>query len=304
MSEARFRIGIDEAGYGPRLGPLVIGLVRTDGSGVGLSEALLRGFEGTPRICDSKQLFRGNLARLEVTALAALACARGERPKTLAALLGQRPEGLSAHPWYEDLDLRLPVAADPRDVDRAAIALFKTLKSSSVWLEAAEVRPMLEGEFNGRLESGVNKAQLELEVIEDLLTEHIPPHPRGLVYCDRLGGRKSYDEWLLGQFPFWGLEVEAEDAAESVYWLRKGRYALGFHFFVGGEARVPEIALASCLAKYTRELMMALFNRFWTGRKTEVRPTAGYPTDARRFLSELAGDDMLEAHRELLVRRR
>ena len=36
-------------------------------------------------------------------------------------------------------------------------------------------------------------------------------------------------------------------------------------------------------AKYLRELAMRAFNEFWCARVPGLRPTAGYPVDARRF---------------------
>ena len=47
------------------------------------------------------------------------------------------------------------------------------------------------------------------------------------------------------------------------------------------------VALASMLAKYLREVSMACFNAYWQRRLPSLRPTAGYYTDARRFLSEI-----------------
>ena len=47
-------------------------------------------------------------------------------------------------------------------------------------------------------------------------------------------------------------------------------------------------ALASMASKYLRELAMRAVNHFWCGRLVGLRPTAGYPEDARRFKSEIA----------------
>jgi ribonuclease HII len=55
-------------------------------------------------------------------------------------------------------------------------------------------------------------------------------------------------------------------------------------FLVGGEGASPLTALASCIAKYARELHMVLFNRHWCAAVAELAPTAGYPEDARRWL--------------------
>jgi hypothetical protein len=41
-------------------------------------------------------------------------------------------------------------------------------------------------------------------------------------------------------------------------------------------------------AKYLRELAMQAFNAYWAERLPALRPTAGYPADARRFKEEIA----------------
>ena len=42
------------------------------------------------------------------------------------------------------------------------------------------------------------------------------------------------------------------------------------------------------VAKYLRELAMRAFNAFWCSRVEKLRPTAGYPQDARRFYEEIS----------------
>ena len=47
-------------------------------------------------------------------------------------------------------------------------------------------------------------------------------------------------------------------------------------------------ALASMTAKYLRELSMRAFNEFWCAHVPDLRPTAGYPSDSRRFRQAIA----------------
>jgi len=76
-------------------------------------------------------------------------------------------------------------------------------------------------------------------------------------------------------------------------------------FLLGGESRSLPIALASMLAKYVRELHMALFNEFWAENVPGLKPTAGYPNDARRFLADIAdARARLGIPDEILIRRR
>ena len=41
------------------------------------------------------------------------------------------------------------------------------------------------------------------------------------------------------------------------------------------------------LCKYLREVCMRQFNRFWSTHVPGIKPTAGYPVDAKRFFAEI-----------------
>ena len=62
------------------------------------------------------------------------------------------------------------------------------------------------------------------------------------------------------------------------------------------------IALASMIAKYVRELAMIRFNTYWQAKMPELKPTAGYVTDARRWLDD-AADAVDRSLRERMIRK-
>jgi hypothetical protein len=65
------------------------------------------------------------------------------------------------------------------------------------------------------------------------------------------------------------------------------------------------VALASMTAKYVRELLMDRFNRFWQHHAPDLKPTAGYVQDGRRFLAEI--DPLIQSlgiDRRQLIRQR
>lgn len=104
-----------------------------------------------------------------------------------------------------------------------------------------------------------------------------------LIIGDKHGGRNRYDdlidELLDGQMIF----RLRESREKSSY--RVGASEL--HFQTGAEAHFP-VAVASMICKYIRELAMEQFNAFWQRRVPELKPTKGYPTDARRFRADIA----------------
>ncbi len=113
------------------------------------------------------------------------------------------------------------------------------------------------------------------------------PAGRVLALCDKHGGRNRYAPLLQTQFPDPLVEIHGEAAERSVYRWGPPDARIEVRFCARGEAFLPT-ALASMTAKYVRELSMLAFNQYWCARIPELRPTAGYPTDARRFDREVA----------------
>ena len=64
-------------------------------------------------------------------------------------------------------------------------------------------------------------------------------------------------------------------------------------------------ALASIVSKYFRELFMIAVNDFWCARVPNLRRTAGYYQDGKRFLNDISGAvDQAAVDRAILVRSR
>ena len=58
---------------------------------------------------------------------------------------------------------------------------------------------------------------------------------------------------------------------------------LRFRFLPRAEGQSMPVALASMLCKYLREVLMRQFNEYWIAKLPGLRPTAGYPSDAKRY---------------------
>lgn len=107
-----------------------------------------------------------------------------------------------------------------------------------------------------------------------------------IVLCDKLGGRNNYRRELEEHFPDFIIEVVEESRALSRYWLFHEERQMEIRFQMKGEANIPT-ALASIFDKYLRELSMCAFNDWWSVRVPGLVPTAGYPVDAKRFMSDI-----------------
>ena len=132
---------------------------------------------------------------------------------------------------------------------------------------------------------------MSFEVVGRLLRALVGHAEGAFVHAvvDRQGGRISYARELLGVFPGASVRVLRQGADESLYELSRGRSAFAEVRFVrNAEASHLPVAVASMTAKYIRELAMARFNAHYCGRMRELKPTAGYATDAGRWLADAA----------------
>jgi hypothetical protein len=299
-----YLIGTDEAGYGPNLGPLVIAAsvwrVPADLQDEDLYQALGPVVADRPTlepdrlaIADSKLLYRpgGDLAQLERGLLTALS-AVGPPPTTwqelsaAACLPATRPP--RPLPWSSDTRVVLPTSPAGASDERLRAGWRCALQAAGVCLLDLKAIMIEPEEFNAGVAQFDSKGTLLSNRTLDLIaqvTRGLDDRPLRIV-CDKHGGRNKYAPLLQPRFDDRLVRVVREGRAASIYELGEVRRPIQISFRVGGESFLPS-ALASMLAKYLRELSMLAFNAYWQRQLPELRPTAGYPVDARRFWDEI-----------------
>jgi hypothetical protein len=296
-----FLVGTDEAGYGPNLGPLVISAsvwqIRDASDGPEPAAALEAAIRSVPvPMADSKILYRPGqgLRRLEEGLWAAWWAERETVPDTFSAVW-QRLAGASAagrHAALCDACDRqpAPLDADPAEVRRLGPALADALARCGARLLTLRSLAIFPDEFNQAVDHYGSKGEAlsrwTLGLVAGALSG-LPDEPIW-VFCDKHGGRDHYLPLLTDFFPGEFIEARVEGRRASVYRLGSSERRVEIGFLAGGESHRPA-ALASMASKYLRELAMRALNAFWSARIPGLPPTAGYPQDARRFRSQIAG---------------
>ena len=328
------RLGLDEAALGPRLGPFCAGLTAfhvnntvNDELYPALGQLICQKPENSARIviADSKKIYSPatGAATLENTVLTSLVAAGFPIPKTFLEFLSILCDASDisqalGSPWFAPASqLMLPWSeispvGEERSRTRTRISetgfrLAENLSGFGVRILPPSLRFISASSFNAAIEEFGGKAGAVQSILQPLMakamnpgrSEALPDEPVRLI-VDRQGGRRYYGEWLTRILPGAPLRAIQESSARSSYECGNARV----EFLVGADDLFMETALASMFAKYARESAMRLFNQWWCARLPGLRPTAGYPQDAARFIADITEAGLLPTDTRDLIRSR
>jgi ribonuclease HII len=288
-------VGIDEAGYGPNLGPLVLTAVVAEGddrrpdvwNDLAVTVCRAGGDPSRLWVDDSKRIYRAadGLQRLEAAGLAVLDAIGLPTPASIAGWFSAcgagSVEAVELRPWLG----RIYPLLGPLARSRAALARRPLV--GAPWRIVA-VRSVVVGpsRFNRAMEASGSKAAVHYEGFAQLMRwiwDLAADGVETVVRSDKHGGRHYYFDLLRQTFPETWVDRGPEGAALSRYTVREPGRRLELSLVPRADADDGLVALASILSKLLRERWMAVFNAYWTAEVDGLAPTAGYPGDSARF---------------------
>jgi ribonuclease HII len=297
-------VGIDEAGFGPLLGPLVVSsstfslpnnLLKDD-----LWQILSRSvgnrrkrLAGRMLITDSKKAYSraSGIKHLERTVLGCLKCLDKE-PGTLLELIEVLCpdcfERLSAYPWYREVGNH-SLSADAADKEIVSNVLADDMATNGIELFDMQSYCLDVGYYNKMVASVKNKANVLFSATCRLIKRAFDNYEGDdlQIVVDRQGGRIHYRRHLQRMFGNTEMKILRESPGDSSYEMSAGDKSMRLHFVVGADERFLPVSLASMVSKYLRELLVDNMNRYFIGFHCELKPTAGYWKDGLRFIEDV-----------------
>jgi ribonuclease HII len=313
-------IGIDEAGYGPNLGPLVMTSVACRApkrlAKANLWQVLAHGVrqhgdkdDGRPLVADSKLVYspsRG-LGDLEKGVLGIA----GHKPATVAGYLEwacpAALEELAAECWFRGTTA-LPIQTDGTEIRAAQDRFAEVCSRRDVVIALVRSVVVCPARFNRLVDRWDSKAAVLGLGLAELLHLHHNPHEDDedvSFVIDKHGGRNQYSAMVQHAIPEGLVLAREEGARRSVYEVLGLNRSIRVTFEPRADTGHFCVALASMLSKYLREVLMLEFNRFWQNEVPGLKATAGYPGDAERFYAAIrASAQRLQISEQALWRKR
>lgn len=316
------RIGIDEAGLGPKVGPLVISAVlfrfrEPPAKQLWWHLSGVVGRAGKRRgralvVDDSKRVYsrQKGLGRLEESVLAFLTAAGVEAAaltELLEAVSISQRRWTERYPWYQGVELELPRTAAGLGARQKSDRLRRALEKRGVELVGTRSLVAHPREYNWVMERAGSKITGLFGLVARLIQRVFPltGDEETVVVSDKLGSRRHYGPLIGRFFPGSAIRIGEQSPELSSYRVRWRGRRFALTFMKQGDQHCFEVALASMQSKYLRELHMELLNAYWQEQVPGLKPTAGYGRDGARFIRDVEPKlEELGLERTALVRNR
>ncbi|MFA5554431.1 MAG: hypothetical protein WCZ89_07030 [Phycisphaerae bacterium] len=296
--------GIDEAGYGPILGPLVVScsafsipenMVAADLWAV-LKKSVAKTRKhlgGRVLIADSKKAYSTSIGikHLQRTTLAIMK-ALGFEPQSFNQVLSYLcPDcfsRLADYPWHQNTE-NMRIDYDRADIRIASEVLIDDMTENKIKPVTLRSICLDTGYYNNLVSRTKNKANVLFStaaILMQKLWDDLPGSDLQII-IDRQGGRSHYRKNLQRLFPEHQLSIIIENDNCSTYELKDDSRSMRVHFVTKADDRFLAVSLASMVSKYVREILIADINRYFLSFEPSLKPTAGYWQDGQRFIADI-----------------
>lgn len=272
-------VGIDENGYGPLLGPLVVTATLLE---VEDEKLLLKG-----NLKESKQVFLSGekMSDGEILVLSFYLHLKKHKPATpqqfLADLILPIDDNCNSPLSICSPQFRLPHWCDDDAIDEGLATQFlKEVGAKLVEIKSISLCP---AQFNKRAKN-ISKAQLDYLLFETLILHMRNQYPekRILFLCGFIGSTKNYSQFFYNlASEEW--EEESNNAEVRYVFPNWGE----IRFIKDGDKLYFPIALSSLVGKYIRELFIEQLNIIIKEHIQGINHTSGYPnTQTNEFITK------------------
>ncbi|MCL5674400.1 MAG: hypothetical protein M1501_01480 [Candidatus Omnitrophica bacterium] len=250
-------LGIDENGYGPVMGPLIV-------TGICANKDIKK--DWTIEIRDSKRLFlrdAQSYRKIEEISLAQFFLLFGRFPESPKEFIEKLSFGECPNKFKNICIENIPHVfswAPKSDVTGYIDFFDGFLKKNSIKINGIKSAILCPFEFNILCDGGIKKDLIDFLQFEKIIKHFSDKDPEISISAGKIGGRNKYLEFVSGTFPSLENKAIRENPEESSYVFRNKNKNINISFLKDIEKKSFLACLSGIIGKYIRELIMTGIN--------------------------------------------